>query len=436
MTNHNLAELLEKSLPEDHLHLLHVIADVAGSFGYPIYMVGGSVRDLILGHSVKDFDLTVEGDAGTFAESMMRKLGGKILIHSKFRTARWTPTESTFERLNVPIMRPEKIPPFLDFVTARSEIYSQPGALPTIKRSSLNDDLRRRDFTINAMALRLDGFHFGELVDVAHGWADLERGLIRVLHPRSFVDDPTRMFRAVRYAGRYAFEIEADTLKLFNDEAKSVLPELSGERLRHEIDLIFDEVTPIPMLEKLKDFGLMSTIHPALLNADHTLLTEIMDQPADGLGEFSVPDILSFKQTLGWILFLMNLSNTDIEAIAERLAFPALLTTAVLSASSLLSELPSYKDWKPSQWTYHLDEIPSLAVYAVWLGASEQALHEYLVKWKNINPFTTGNDLINLGLVPGPKYKEILSRLRIAWLDGDVKTKDEETKLRDRLITN
>jgi tRNA nucleotidyltransferase (CCA-adding enzyme) len=436
VTNHNLTELLEKSLPKDHLHLLRVIADVAGSFGYPIYMVGGSVRDLILGRSVRDFDLTVEGDAGTFAESMMRKLGGKILIHSKFRTARWTPTESTFERLNVPIMEPEKIPPFLDFVTARSEMYSQPGALPTIKKSSLIDDLRRRDFTINAMAVRLDGFHFGKLVDVADGWADLERGLIRVLHPRSFVDDPTRMFRAVRYAGRYAFEIETDTLELFNDEAKSVLSELSGERLRHEIDLIFDEVTPIPMLGRLMHFGLISTIHPALLNADQTLLAEIIEQPAEGLGEFSVPDILSFKQTLGWVLLLMNLSNRDIEAIAERLAFPALLTAAVLSASSLLSELHSSKDWKPSQWVFHLDEIPSLAVYAVWLGTSEQTLHEYLVKWKNINPFTSGDDLKKLGLVPGPKYKEILSRLRAAWLDGEVKTKEEETKLRDRLIAN
>ena len=432
----NLKSKLKSALSEDHLHLLHVIADVAGSFGYPIYIVGGSVRDLILGRPINDFDLTVEGDAGAFAESMMRKLGGKILLHSKFGTAKWTPTKSTFERLNVPILEPEKFPPFLDFVTARSEVYSQPGALPTIKKSSLNDDLRRRDFTINAMAVRLDGFHFGELVDVADGWADLERGLIRVLHPRSFVDDPTRMFRAVRYAGRYAFEIESDTLTLFNDEAKSVLSDLSGERLRHEIDLIFDEVTPIFMLDELKNLGLMSMIHPALPNADHTLVTKIVDQPVEGLGEFTVPDILSFKQTLGWILFLINLLNKDIEVIAEKLAFPALLAGATLSASSLLSDLPSYKDWKPSQWTFHLDGLPPLAVYAVWLGSPTRALHEYLVKWRNINPFTSGDDLKKHGLIPGPKYKEILSRLRAAWLDGEVTTKDEEAELRDRLIAN
>jgi tRNA nucleotidyltransferase (CCA-adding enzyme) len=432
----NLRSKLESALSEDRLHLLRVVADVAGSFGYPIYMVGGSVRDLILGRSINDFDLTVEGDAGAFAKSMMRKLGGRILIHSKFMTARWTPTESTFEQLNVPIIKPELFPPFLDFATARSEIYSQPGALPKVRRSSLNEDLRRRDFTINAMAVRLDGFHFGELIDIADGRSDLERGLIRVLHPRSFVDDPTRMFRAVRYGKRYKFDIEPDTLKLFNDEAKTVLAELSGERLRHEFDLIFDEAGPLPMLGILKDLGLLSGIHPSLSIADHKQLSRITDKPAEGYGEFAIPDILSFKQTLGWILYVMKLSDNEVEEIAERLAFPALLTKAAFGASSLLSNLSSFKEWKPSKWTFHLDELPSLAVYAVWLATSEQPLREYLENWRSVKPVTSGDDLKKHGLVPGPKYKEILSRLRAAWLDGEVNTKDEEVKLRDRLVAN
>jgi len=432
----NLKTKLESALSEDHLHLLHVIADIAGSFGYPIYIVGGSVRDLMLGRSINDFDLTVEGDAGTFAESMMRKLGGKILIHAKFGTARWTPTESTFERLTVPILRPENFPPFLDFVTARSETYSQPGALPTVKKSSLKDDLRRRDFTINAMAMRLDGSHFGELVDITSGRSDLERGLIRVLHPKSFVDDPTRVFRAVRYAGRYAFEIEPDTLKLFNDEAKSVLAELSGERLRHEFDLMFDEESSHMMWEKLKELGVLSVIHPALSVGDPNTLVEIVDKSAEGFGGFAVDDILSFRQTLGWVLVLMNLAEKDIEEIAERLAFPALLTKTARAASVLLGDLPGFKEWKPSQWTFQLDRLPSLAIYAVWLATSTKALHEYLVKWQNINPFTSGDDLKKHGLTPGPEYKEILSNLRAAWLDGEVTTQDEEIKLRNRLISN
>ena len=162
----NLKSQLESSLPIDHQHLLHFVADVAGGLGYPVYMVGGSVRDLMLGRAVNDFDLTVEGDAGTLAELMLRRLGGKIMTHPKFGTARWTPTDSTFERLNVPVLQPEKIPPFLDFVSTRSETYSKSGALPKVKKSGITDDLRRRDFTINAMALRLDGFHFGELFDI------------------------------------------------------------------------------------------------------------------------------------------------------------------------------------------------------------------------------------------------------------------------------
>ena len=432
----NLKSKLESALSEDHLHLLHVIADIAGLFGFPIYIVGGSVRDLLLGRPINDFDLTVEGDAGIFAKSMMRKVGGKILIHSKFGTARWTPTESTFDRLNVPILDPQNFPPFLDFVTARSETYSQPGALPKVKKSSLKDDLRRRDFTINAMAVRLDGSHFGELVDITDGRADLERGLIRVLHPKSFVDDPTRMFRAVRYAGRYGFEIEPDTLKLFSSEAKTELVELSGERLRHEFDLILDEENPIRMFEQLDRLGVLSVIHPALSMNDNKALAEIVDKPAEGFGEFAIDDILTFKQSLGWILVLMDLSEKDIEEISERLAFPSLLAKTVRAASTLSKDLPGFNEWKPSQWTVHLDGLPTLAVYAVWLVASTQTLHEYLVKWQNVNPFTSGDDLRKQGLVPGPKYKEILSRLRAAWLNGEVTTRDEEAKLRDRLIAN
>ncbi|HKJ38509.1 MAG TPA: hypothetical protein VJ972_07020 [Anaerolineales bacterium] len=425
---------LESSLPADQQHLLRFVADIAGSLGFPVYIVGGSVRDLLLGHAINDLDLTVEGDSRALAESMLKRLGGKVMIHAKFGTARWTPTESTFERLNVPMLTMDSLPPHLDFVSTRSEIYTSPGVLPKVKRSSIQDDLRRRDFTINAMAVRLDGIHFGALVDILDGRADLERSLIRVLHPRSFIDDPTRMFRAVRYAVRYGFEIEPETLKLFNDEARSVLAELSGERLRHEFDLIFEEANPIPALKKIKELGLLRPIHPALPSADEEMLAKAKDQPAENIGGFAVPDILSFQQTLGWVLYLMGLSEKDIEEMAERLDFPALLTKAASAGTSLYKDLSSFKDWKPSQWTFHLDELPPLAVYAVWLVTSEESLREYLEKWRNVKPFTTGDDLKKLGLIPGPKYKEILSGLRAAWLNGEVKTKEEEFAFRNRLI--
>jgi tRNA nucleotidyltransferase (CCA-adding enzyme) len=334
-------------------------------------------------------------------------------------------------RLHVPLVGPSSFPTFLDFVSARSETYAQPGALPTIKRSTIDDDLRRRDFTINAMALRLDGREYGRLYDPLGGQADLVRGQIRALHDRSFIDDPTRMLRAVRYAGRYGFEIESKTLEMINDEARAVLARLSGERIRHEFDLMFDEKNPASMLHRLGELDLLRPVHPSLAHANFQL--PVLEILSAEFGEFTVPDILSVKRTLGWILWLMPLSAYDIEVISRRLDFPALLTKSAQAASSLLAELPTMVAWRPSQWTFHLEKLPPISIYAVYLMRREPALHEYLVHWRNVKPTITGHDLKARGLEPGPRYAEILHQLRAAWLDGEVKNKNEELKLLEKL---
>ena len=159
----------------------------------------------------------MEGDTSALAEFIVKKYGGKILVHSRFGTAKWVLNESAFKRLNFPISNFPEFDVSFDLVTARSESYSHPGALPNVEPASIDADLRRRDFSINAMALRLDGQHFGELLDPMDGEADLESGLIRVLHPASFIDDPTRMYRAIRYGVRYGFQIIQDTLALIPD---------------------------------------------------------------------------------------------------------------------------------------------------------------------------------------------------------------------------
>lgn len=425
-------DFLETYLAPLQMVLLRLVKTEAERLDLPLYLVGGSVRDLLLGRAVNDFDLIVEGDASKLAEAVLKKHGGRVVFHSRFGTATWTLDETTFKRLNVPAFDAVDLPPFLDFVSARSEIYTEPGALPTIKRSTIEDDLRRRDFSINAMALRLDGNYFGELYDPLGGQADLERGWVRVLHPHSFVDDPTRMLRAVRYAGRYNFEIEPGTLALFNDEARTVLARLSGERLRHEFDLVFEEHEPAALLAHLVELDLLRPIHPLLPLAN----SKLPDIEAPGLefGEFIIPEILSCKQTLGWVLWLVSLPVSDVDAIAERLDFPVPLAKSARAASSLLGELPSFADWRPSQWTSYLDGLPALAVYAVYLVTGEMSLREYLVKWRNIKPTITGNDLKARGLQPGPRYAEILNHLRAAWLDGDVKNVQEEKSLLDQLI--
>lgn len=416
----NLADLLKKLLDSSLLDLIHRIADESSALGFPTYLVGGSVRDLLLARPIVDLDLTLESDAIKLGRVLVKKYGGDLTTHEKFFTATWS--------LKSPVSTLQS----LDLISTRRETYSHPGALPTVTKSTLDDDLRRRDFTINAMAIRADGDHFGELYDPLHGQADLEKKLIRVLHPNSFIDDPTRILRAVRYAERYGFTIDSETLKLVNDESRKVLSGLSGERLRHEFDLIFEELNPAALLKQLAGLNLLDSIYPTVRSTQYAILSPV--EPSPDFGEFVIPDMLSFKQTLCWVLWLMNSPALEIEGIAERLAFPVLLTKAVVSASTLKKDVPSFKDWKPSQWTFHLDDLPSLSIYAVYLVSRENALSEYLSKWQNVKPITTGDDLKARGLEPGPRFGEILRQLRAAWLDGEVKTEEEELKLLKRLL--
>jgi tRNA nucleotidyltransferase (CCA-adding enzyme) len=320
----------------------------------------------------------------------------------------------------------------LDLISARSEIYSQPGALPTVKFSSIVDDLHRRDFTINAMAVRLDGDPLGALIDPLEGQADLQRGVIRVLHPKSFLDDPTRIFRAARYAVRYGFKLEDATLKLVNEEACQVLAGLSGERLRHEFDLTFAEQYAGVILARLREMKVLTAIAPAL-NTLTEPLPPLME-PAREWGGFPTPEMLTMRQCLGWLTWLMPLPKAELVALSERLAFPAALTRSALAASALLVDLPLLAGSKPSQWTFLLDALPALAVYAVYLRTQTITLKEYLAHWRHIHPHTTGEDLKVLGLPPGPRYKEIITHLRAAWLDGEVKSVEEEKKLLENFL--
>jgi tRNA nucleotidyltransferase (CCA-adding enzyme) len=428
----NLSDRFDSALTPETQALIRLVCVEAERLDLPFYIVGGSVRDLCLGRTIKDIDFTVEGDAARLAEAILRKYAGKVVFHSRFGTATWTLDETTFRRLNVPLLGASAFPAFLDLISARAETYSRPGALPTVKRSTIEDDLRRRDFTINAMALRLDGLYYGQLHDPLDGQADLTHGVIRVLHDRSFVDDPTRLLRAVRYAERYGFQIEQKTLSLINNEARSVLSTLSGERLRHEFDLIYEEQDPSAMLHRLAELDLLNPINPVLHHTNFDLpFIDIL--PAE-FGGITIPDIQSFKQTLGWILWLMPLSPFDIDIVSRRLDFPALLTKSVQAASALLARLPNTVGWKPSQWTFYLEELPSTSVYAVYLMRMEPALRDYLVIWRNIKPTINGNDLKQRGLQPGPRYTDILRRLRAAWLDGEVVTREEELKLLEELI--
>ena len=426
MNNQNFAELLKAFLEEDRLRTLQLVVQEATSLDVPLYIVGGAVRDLALGRHLNDFDLTVEGDAIALARTLVAKHGGGVTAHTKFGTAKWFLPKDLKLVEPAPRTSGSGTHDTLDLISARSETYKHPAALPTVALGSIEDDLRRRDFTINALAVRLDGSHFGELRDDHHGMDDLQKGIVRVLHPGSFIDDPTRMYRAIRYAGRYGFQIAKDTLLLI-PEARPFVEKLSPQRIRHELDLILDEPNAISMLRRLDELDLLSCIHPALADFNKSNLATVRsDEPA-----------LQTRNSR-WALWLMHLTDQEVEFINERLHFTADLLKVLRSIALLETNLTALVGLKPSEAVEMLEgySFKALEVVSAALpeGETKTILSRYLSDWWHIKPKTTGHDLKKRGIPPGPKYNEILRRLRAAWLDGEVKTEEEEKKLLDTIL--
>ncbi|MRR31593.1 CBS domain-containing protein, partial [bacterium] len=264
------AALIEKALPPCRLALLRQIIELSRQDHQALYIVGGFVRDLLLDIPSQDFDIVVEGDAIRLARLLADKYGGKVTAHRRFGTAKWQIKEihvSLKEQLGCTTNDASDLPEALDLISARTEFYDRPTALPIVESSSIKQDLHRRDFTINTLALRLDGSHFGELQDYWGGLNDLKKKQVKVLHSLSFVDDPTRMLRAVRFEQRFGFNIESRTLELMA-EARENLKQISGDRIRHEFNLILEEYDPCKVLNRLMELNLLSAVHPGLVWQD------------------------------------------------------------------------------------------------------------------------------------------------------------------------
>lgn len=441
---HQRAERLASALAAARLALLRDVAAEAASLGSPLYVVGGFVRDLLLGRPTTDLDLVIEGDAVALARALAAKYGGKVTVHDRFRTAQWSLPDSLAaaqeaEPLSAAHERPRPArSATLDLITARSESYARPGALPSVSPGSLSDDMRRRDFTVNTLALRLDGEHFGELRDELGGLADLAAGRIRALHPASYRDDPTRILRAVRYEQRCSFRIDPPDLERMAESGR-LLERLSGERLRHELDLILEEPQAAAMLARLAALEALSRIHRSLTWDEETgRLLETLNTPEPEAWR-GVPDLprVSRRTALGYLLWLGPLAAGEIQALTVRLSLTAGLRAALLSLSRLLPDLASLADAKPSAVTARLQDLPLLAVCAaerLARGSSRLAVESYLARWRHVRAGTTGTGLKRRGLAPGPVYERILRRLREARLDGEVQTDQEERALLDRLI--
>ncbi|MBN1667262.1 MAG: CBS domain-containing protein [Anaerolineales bacterium] len=422
----NLADRLEKALPKTWLALLRAIAELALQQRLALYIVGGFVRDLLLEHPGLDFDLVVEGDAISLAKAVQERFGGRINTHKRFGTAKWHLVADSWPFEN---HQPTRLST-LDFISARTEFYTHPTALPTVERGSIKLDLHRRDFTINTLALRLDGHHYGELHDYWGGYNDLRHGLVRVLHSLSFVDDPTRMLRAVRYEQRYDFEIGKRTLQLLV-EAKPLIDRVSGDRIRHELDNILAEKNAAAMLERLDALGLLQAIHPDLSWDDW--LRQYLIHPTPPTEDWGVgPDLkgLPLERALAYLFWLVRLPPGRAHSAGKRLRLGSSLRTVIDDAHQLWQWRANLTTAHPNEISEYLDQVAPLAIYAVHKMladiTSQAILATYNREWRHITTSIDGHDLRALGVPPGPIYSRVLKDLRAGWINGEITTPEQE----------
>jgi tRNA nucleotidyltransferase (CCA-adding enzyme) len=441
----NLGQRLDSALPFGRLALLKAVAAQARELHQAVYIVGGVVRDLVLERPSQDFDVVVEGDAIALGNALCQRFGGRIVAHGRFGTAKWWIAEQRGElagmlEANEPL-NPDDLPESLDLISARVEFYEYPTALPTVERSSIKLDLHRRDFTINTMAIRLDGRHYGDLYDYWGGLIDLRQGLVRVLHSLSFVDDPTRMLRAVRFEQRFGFQIEARTLQLMAD-AHPMVPQVSGERLRHELDLMLSEPDAVAMFNRLAELGLLRAIHPNLewnpeiAERVNACLTHTPDPIWD------LPEIVGhipLARVLAYITWFGGLAPEQAQTVGELLRMPVALLRAIAAVHSLRPQLAGLVNARPSLIVEQLETYPRLALCILELEAEANAvrlmLWRFASQWRQIEPLTNGDDLRARGVKPGPAYRAILSALRQGWLDGEITSAEEERERLEGMIS-
>jgi tRNA nucleotidyltransferase (CCA-adding enzyme) len=427
-----IAKKIEEALPGPLLQVLQRASDLAQALGYPLYVVGGFVRDLLLGERNLDMDLVVEGDAVRFARRLARQIDARTRSHRRFGTAKII-LEGREDEFGVPS---------LDFATARLEFYAHSAALPEVERSSIKADLHRRDFTINTLAIRLDSGHYGTLLDFYGGEQDLKDGLIRALHSLSFIEDPTRIMRAARFEQRLGFTIEARTEELI-ENALPMLARVSGERIRHELYLILEEKKPELALGRLDALGVLSRIHPDLSCTERTctLFEALRQTVAEGGWEVANKEDRRPEPRLYLALLTYDFSREELEALARRLKFlrqdltllQQVLTLREREQSLCQAELPNREIYA---LLYHSS---SEARLVQWLATDServrQRLWRYETELRHVEPIVDGEYLKSLGLKPSPLFSRLLRSVRDARLNGKVQTLEEEKALIERLLS-
>jgi tRNA nucleotidyltransferase (CCA-adding enzyme) len=401
-----LFERLLSELSEPSREALYACLDICKARKVGLFLVGGAVRDLLLGRSTLDLDLAIEGPTQPIAEALAWRLNGRQIVHERFGTAS--------------VLGPGFK---LDLAQTRRETYARPGALPVVEPvMSIVDDLSRRDFTVNSIALRLTPPR--EILDPFDGVADLRARLVRVLHEASFRDDATRMLRAVRYTTRLGFELDAHTESWLRRDLQHV-EAITGARLRRELSLNSQEATAPENALLAGSLGILHAIHP-LLGVEEPVAARWREALA---GEHH-----GHLDDLGYCLIAHLTSEDDVASLVRRLLLQGRSETALNDLVRLreLSAKLAVSLQDPVAVVDLLDGRTPAAVWALSLldeGAAGTACARYLSEWRSVKPLLTGRDLIAMGLPAGERLGMVLTRLRHGRLRGEIRNKEGELRL-------
>jgi tRNA nucleotidyltransferase (CCA-adding enzyme) len=424
----NLRELIYRSLPEEYIFILERIGEIAKDLGCRVFAAGGIVRDLLLGVESLDLDLVVEGDGMEMARVLGRHYSAKVRVHPKFRTAT--------------VLFPDGRQ--VDVATARVEFYQYPAAMPQIEASSLHQDLYRRDFTINAMAVSLNQDDFGDIIDYFGGRGDLERGLVRVLHNLSFVEDPTRLLRGVRFEKRYAMNLEAQTFDLAREAVRSkMLERVALERVWEELKHILSEPRPGSALSRLHEIGLWDYLFPGV---NYQPVRPVIEELPRSLRVLHTWDLTEpLESWFVYLLALLSRSGTDTASlICRRYRLGQRWTDKVAAALAVWQNAVEYlKRGHRIQMSALVRLVMPLPkeVYPLVLAHLEEnaARSQFRQVLSAINydqPSITGKDLSSMGFQPGPLFKLALDAVWLARLDGLVRTRQEELNYAREYLEN
>ena len=435
----NVAKKMERILPGEILALLKKIGALANHNHYTVFVVGGLVRDLILGAKNIDLDIVLEGDAIKFGSLVASQLGGTLVPHRRFGTASvvmpWPGKPQETREGNLKI----------DLATARKERYERPAALPQVSFSTLKDDLIRRDFTINAMAVSLNKDNFGQLIDFFGGEKDLGDGRIRVMHDGSFIDDPTRIFRAVRFEQRFGFHIDSHTESLVKDAiSKGMFGRTENQRIRDELILILKEAKPLKALKRMEELGELRFINPKIRirgKSERLFLSaerSIQWYEHSGFGKRAIDR---------WLIICMamldGLSYKETEAFCKKFVLKNSDTVRILSFArskeSVKRMLGSFLPVAPSGIYANLEPLSYETIVAIMARAgssrAKKRIADFFLLYNGAKLRIRGDDLKEMGLKPGPQFKNVLKNLLYKKLDKGLRTKKDELEYARRLLS-